>query len=540
MPIRRGKRPKEDKDKNQTKILSYHEKEESKKSKVEEPVTKIVQEEPEKASEQTKICGWSQLEPLPEDKKLENEGKAEDNEANAEENNAKAEVDEAKTEDPPKPEYQIEEPKHKNSALWLQLKEKFDRDPKHMHFYNYMNVEALEHDPTLKTVTIAINSSVWQQTVPYTEVWQCQDTLVENALSAYNCWPFEHYKVFKFLCGPTFSGLLMFWKNEDHYFKLVNNVELKAGLLKYAQKKQAEKREKRKLEKEKNDESQGLPTEDKEEEDEKEGDDEDPDITEENFIPPKPIPEQLYTLKLFVDDNFSTHQEHFDDIEGLNLNKDNLAKTYIEANAKLFNNCIALHQMKEAEKIRLAELEKYTSQARAVHQQTQEEFNRQEKIRMQQQYVLQQQMMQQNMMNQGFHATWGIQNNKAQQNKSKWNKAFDPNNQGGNQGTNPQLGPQVALTPVNPGQLPENQLYDADTIKEVFPGRQIAMPMQKLNQYCQKSRQKLEWEVLTIGKEEFHATTNLNLKSFTGSGKSKKEAKFNCATAACFILNVPC
>ena len=115
---------------------------------------------------------------------------------------------------------------------------------------------------------------------------------------------------------------------------------------------------------------------------------------------------------------------------------------------------------------------------------------------MQQQYVLQQQMMQQNMMNQGFHATGGIQNNqqKAHQNKSKWNKAFDPNNQGGSQGGN--QGPQVALTPVNPGQLPENQLYDADTIKEVFPGRQIAMPMQKLNQYCQKSRQKLEWEVL--------------------------------------------
>lgn len=400
-----------------------------------------------------------------------------------------------------------------NSTLWKILETKFSCAEAD-NFYHKMLVENAGTD--LKTVTITINSSVWQQTVNKMNLWQCQDAMVEAAMSAYQSFPLKYFKPWKFLTGPTFSGLIMFWKNENHYYRVLNNDRTRESIIE-ENKKFKEQEEKKQLEAESEKPVESGADEGDKEKDETENgkSSEQPPASgmQSSKKPPaktkKPrdlstVPSEKYTIRFFVDNKPFGKPCNFNDIDGLNLYKDTLARDYLEKNSKDYINYLAQRQMMAYQQAQAKQMQ---------HVQT---------MMMQQKQMQQRGQMPQGQAGSGAGSGWEQFGNVT--------KITVTNQDGAEKVETSNSNPTDA---ANKGLLPENTCWDAKTLEELHPNykEELQNPISQLNQFCQKNKVGLAFDVEKINEKEFNASMVLMGKIITGSGKNKKDAKQNCAFA---------
>lgn len=215
---------------------------------------------------------------------------------------------------------------------------------------------------------------------------------------------------------------------------------------------------------------------------------------------PSNIPAEKYTLRLFVDNSAQAKPVNFNDIDGLNLYKDSMAKAYIYKNSTKFIAFVANKQMAQMQQAQMKQ--------------------------MQQMEVMRQQQM---AMAQGAqaYAQKGWQGLNSNQNVQNWQQAFMK------EGADPTQTPEI-----NKGLNVENTCYDKETLNEQFAGwENIPNPVSIVNQFCQKHKTPLKFDIECINKNEFNATLILLGQSITGAGTNKKEAKQHCAYAVIHLFD---
>jgi len=121
----------------------------------------------------------------------------------------------------------------KSDTLWERLKTALNNDQAD-HFYHKIQIsnKTADKDSLTKSLTIALNTKLWQQELKADASTEIAKTLLATtALAHYNIdvnfseedFPYENLSN-----GPNFTGLLNFWLSSAHEFKIIKEMNQKS------------------------------------------------------------------------------------------------------------------------------------------------------------------------------------------------------------------------------------------------------------------------------------------------------------------------